>query len=144
MFETIEQVAKGVELVAITPYQLNGFRRVEGDGTEEHGPALEAGFRVLEDSSAEVRLRMTLVTPQASLLADIAATYACEGRFGEEHQDLIGEFITRIGAMAVIPFLREAIMTTASRLGVEAPILGIVRQGELNFGDPVVGATFPG
>lgn len=43
---------------------------------------------------------------------------------------VVAEFIERVGLMAVFPFLREAVFTTASRLGVPPPVVEILRAGE--------------
>jgi len=41
------------------------------------------------------------------------------------------EFATRVAFMTVYPYLRSSIQGSATRLGVKAPILGMVRQGDM-------------
>ena len=35
--------------------------------------------------------------------------------------------------MTLVPYLRESVHTTAARLGVKVPMLGIVRQGDFTL-----------
>ncbi|MGY3567975.1 hypothetical protein [Sinomonas sp. RB5] len=130
-YKSIEEVVQGVELTKITTYEIHGILRQPDDGLSE-SQDMQAAFR-FGDGHAEVRLRMSLVTPDASLLADIAAGYDCEGTFEGTDGEVVGDFVTKIGSMNVIPYLREALTTTASRLGVPAPILGLIRYGELGL-----------
>lgn len=41
------------------------------------------------------------------------------------------EFATRVAFMTVYPYLRASIQGSATRLGVKAPVLGMVRQGDM-------------
>lgn len=94
-----------------------------GDGTvsiEVHpvtwGTTLETWFRI------------TVELPDAKLVAAYATL------FTREHDQDIPEpvrveFVERVAVMAVFPYLRESIHTSAVRLQVPPPVLDILRQG---------------
>lgn len=117
------------ELTEIRVYEIGG-RRVDGTGSES-----AEDFQVRATGNThhfETRARLTLVTAEAELLADLSAVHA----FDEElniSKEVAAEFTQRVGIMAVYPFVREQIFTSASRLGVTAPVLGMLRAGQFNI-----------
>jgi hypothetical protein len=68
----------------------------------------------------------------AEFVADMEARY----RFLEPRtvSDAVKqEFATRVAFMTVYPYLRSSIQGSATRLGVKAPVLGMVRQGDMTI-----------
>lgn len=120
-----------VELTDITHYEVSGVRRqtkVEDD--------FEAGARdpqVMvrsEDGKLETRVRLTFESVDARLVADIAAIYTLSEPL-EIDEDVISEFLERVGIMAVYPYLRAALHGSAAQIGVDAPVLGLFRPSSL-------------
>lgn len=67
----------------------------------------------------------------AEFVADMEARYALPAKF-EIAEAVQQEFATRVAFMAVYPYMRTSVQTMAMRLGVPAPVLGIVRQGGMS------------
>ena len=121
-----------VELTAITTYEISGQRVAEAEASvQEVGDDFQVMVR-LGAQDLETRGRVRVQTSQAVLIADVSATYT----FSEPvdlSSDVVGEFVERVGVMAIFPYLREAVHTTASRLGVDAPVLGLLRAGNFRI-----------
>ncbi|WP_043625069.1 hypothetical protein [Nonomuraea candida] len=106
-------------------------------------------LRVLHQTNGHrflVRGRLTVKTPQGVLIADAVAVFeatpekgAAQNSAAEAHPDLkLGEdaqtsFAENVGVPTLFPFLREAIHSGASRIGIRAPLLGILRAGSVRL-----------
>lgn len=125
------------ELVDIHPYRISGTRHLDAlsaADTEQQDMAL----RVSRDAyGLEARLSLTLVTSEAELIADIGARYHYSEPL-EVDDSVIAEFVQRVAVMNAFPYLRESVYTTATRLGVAAPVLGLLRAGQLRVTPPGV------
>lgn len=117
------------ELTRIKVYEVAG-RRVERakdaaarEPSEVFSVVTQAG-----DTWFETRSKMVVKTVDADLVADAAAVFTYSEPL-EVPQEVAGEFVEKVGLMAVYPFLREQVFTTASRLGVAPPVLGLLRAG---------------
>lgn len=117
------------ELTEIRVYEVAGKRVQDDDGGEarEAADALQIQARGGENWF-ETRGKMVVQTAEADLVADAAAIFTFREPV-QVSQEVATEFIARVGVMAVYPFLREQIHTTASRLGVPAPVVGLLRAG---------------
>lgn len=125
--ETVVDLVQLVELTEFRSYRLLGERVPDAEGrTETQSLSVLAGG---DSTHIECRVRMELQTEHANLEADIGAVYTTPEPV-EMPAAVVAEFIERVGLMAVFPFLREAVFTTASRLGVPPPVVGILRAGE--------------
>jgi hypothetical protein len=123
-----------VELTAITTYEVGGRRgeeKPDDAGSSESSDDFQIKVR-LSDSDLETRARVRVDSAQAELIADVSATYTFTEPL-ELSREVVGEFVERVGVMSVFPYLREAIHTTASRLGVDAPVLGLLRAGSFRL-----------
>ncbi len=77
----------------------------------------------------ETRVRIDITLADADISAEVAVLY----RFAEEltvPEAVVTEFVERVSVMAAFPYVRESVSTTASRLGVAPPVLGMLRAGE--------------
>jgi len=125
--ESVVDLVQLVELSEFRTYRLVGQRAAT---TDERQPSQSLSVLAGGDSThIECRVRMLLATEHADLEADIGAVYTIAEPVALTSA-VVAEFIERVGVMAVFPFLREAVFTTASRLGVPAPVVGILRAGE--------------
>lgn len=134
--ETGSRIAEVGELLAladltgITTYAISGERHSDG---AVHEPQQEMLVAVREEQLGfETRIQLTQTTPEAKLVADIGATYTLE-RPVTLAPGIMNEFVERVGVMAIFPYLREAVSTTATRIGVPAPIYGLMRQGQVHL-----------
>lgn len=120
------------ELTDIRVYEVLGRRAPETQDQEDRqiGHELTAHVRG-DDTWLETRARMVLHTEEADLVADAASIFT----FAEPLDvapTAIRDFVEKVGVMAVFPFLREQVFTTATRLGVPAPVVGLLRAGEFH------------
>lgn len=143
--DTLTDLVEAVELASITVHEQSA-KRVENDVEvgSEPSPLIEAFVRVF-DGGIETRFKMTFEGPGYVIVSDIALFYKDLEEF-ELDANLVPEFLNEVAVMAAYPYLREGVTTSASRLDVERPVLGIVRRGQVQFGqeDPRVEQTANG
>lgn len=142
MTET-RRVSTIVDLVALV--DLTGVRTFEFSGRLLDAPA-DAEIEERQDiqvhlraspGDLQVRVRLTIQTDEAELVADCAAVFELKESDPNEQieidDDVKREFVERVGIMAVYPFLRESIFATAVRLQVAAPVLGLLKAGQFSM-----------
>ncbi|NTW41604.1 MAG: hypothetical protein HGA44_17285 [Cellulomonadaceae bacterium] len=134
--QSAAEILPYVELTEVRTYSLVG-RRDDSDRSEDITP--DIGIRVTQEE-IETRMRIAVNTGEAYLEADMSVVHLVQ-RPVNLWAHVVTEFIERVSVMAVYPFVREAVFTTASRLGVDAPVLGMVRGGQLGVGN-LDGADF--
>lgn len=122
-----------VELTGIRTYALSG-RVLEGldAPTTPDAEALPEVGIMLHPEWIETRMRMTVRSASAEFHAEIGVRYEFRQPLNL-WADVVQEFVVRVGVMAAYPFVREAIYTTAIRMGEDAPVLGLVRAGEFEI-----------
>lgn len=125
--DSVVDLLQLVEMSEVRTYRLSGERVAD---SEDREPAQSLTMLVGGDAEhIECRVRMMLGTVAADLQADIGAVYTISEPVALT-SEIVAEFTERVALMAVFPFLREAVFTTASRLGVPPPVLGLLRAGE--------------
>ena len=79
-------------------------------------------------TTIETWFRLTVDLPDAKLAAAYATLFT---RDSDEAipEPVQVEFVERVAIMAVFPYLRESVHTSAVRLQVPPPVLDIMRQG---------------
>ncbi|TRW47536.1 hypothetical protein [Georgenia yuyongxinii] len=132
LVETLEELVQLTELVGITVYEQSA-KRVENqvDEDEESAPRIEVLVRALEDG-IEPRFKLVFEGPGFVLTTDLALHYQDREQITIDER-VVPEFLNDVAFMSAYPFLREGIMTSAARLGVQPPLLGLVRRGEIEF-----------
>ncbi|WP_432457949.1 hypothetical protein [Cellulomonas iranensis] len=128
-----------VDLRDVRTYTLSGRRLRGSTPTDDVAP--ELGVRI-DESELEVRMRLAVATSDAEFEVDIAVVYGLL-RPVNLWSEVVAEFIQRVAVMSVYPFVREAVFSTASRMGVEAPVLGLVRQNDVSLQDSGGPALMP-
>ena len=120
-------------LTGVQAYEVRG-RRTDPLPPEDvvKSAAPEVAIRV-SDTSIEVRMKLEVATEEAKLFADMAVSYTlskpCHVTLG-----VLEEFVDRVGVMALYPFVRESIFSTAARLRVKAPVLGLLLADAFHVG----------
>lgn len=124
-----------VELTAIQVFEISGrLADPDSDGLEDTGEVSpELGVRVSGDALT-VRMRLELVSKDAVYVADMAVEYTLD-RPVNFLGSVASEFVERVAAMAVFPYVRESIFTTATRMGRDAPVLGLMKSGDFSVGE---------
>jgi hypothetical protein len=84
------------------------------------------------DHELETRFKLEVTAEEFDGVADLGIIYS-----KSEPAEVVGELLTgfmeEVAVMAAYPFLRESIFTSASRLDVNRPVLGILRRGDARF-----------
>lgn len=126
-----------VELSDVVIHEERG-RRVywsEEDAADHEFPLTKNSLATTNDGSDfRFRFRMVFVDERAEYVTDVEVVYSSENRV-ELAPHVVPDFASRVAFMAAYPFMRASIFATASRLGMPAPILALVRQGEFSLGE---------
>lgn len=127
------------ELKDIVYYAVSATRHgdanraaIAGDtGSRTDQIEIEVAVRHLP-TSIEVRCRGSVDVPEAQFVADAAAIFELSHQV-EISAETMGEFVSKVGVMAVYPFLRESIFACASKLRVDPPVLALLRPGDMKI-----------
>lgn len=91
---------------------------------------LNIATRVMEDEAFEARFRILIEAPQADIVVDVVTTYALNEP-AVLLEAVTQEFVQRVAIMAAWPFIRSQVFLLASQLGIEVPVLPLIKQGML-------------
>ena len=117
-----------VELTDIVIYELHGVRQ---EGQDE--AQIEISVEERHDAtSIEPRFRMVVTDSFATYTADVGTRYQANQPL-ELPKPVVKEFIERVAIMAAYPFIRESIATTAARMQLAVPVLGLLRSGSFSL-----------
>lgn len=132
----IQDLAEAIqvfELVEVVAYEHSG-KRVPVAPEEVGGRTTGSELEVMVRHAAgeiETRFRMTVTAPGMELASDVGVVYKSEDCVLAER--LLPDFLEEIGIMAAYPYLREGTSTSAVRLGLAAPTLGLLRRGQFTL-----------
>lgn len=128
----IQELVDLVSLQEIRFYEVGSRAMASGDGTGEP-PQVQVGYsQRTEGSELEDRFRFVFKTDVAEYLIELAAIYhLSESRSVPE--EIRVDFAERVGFMALFPFVREALVNGAARLGKRGPLLDFMRPGDLKI-----------
>lgn len=128
--DDIGRLVEVIDLVGIEKFEERGRRVVRED--EEIRQVNSLGVVRRFPEGLLIRVRAVVGFGDAEYVADIAANYEFD-HGAHVSDDVITEFVERVGFFAVYPFLRESIFSSATRMGRPAPVMGVVRAGEFTF-----------
>ena len=132
-----------VELTEIKVYEVRGRRIEATDDAPRAEPTESMSVHARgADTWLETRGRLVVHTLEADILADAGAVFSFSAPL-DVTEAVAAEFVEKVGVMAVYPFLREHVFTTASRLGVAPPVIGLLRAGGFKV-DPSTGTGSEG
>lgn len=131
-YETARDMLPVLELNRVTPYEVAG-KRVSAPEVTEITSSMESMIGGEEGKSFVFRVRQRVKTSEAEIAADFEAEYRFSEPGGQISEEAQVEFAEKVAFMALVPYLRESVHTTAMRLGVQPPLLGMVRQGEFRL-----------
>lgn len=136
--ESVEELVPLLSLVALREYEVSGKRTEAGPmaKSEPTGPVLllepKMDIQIMENHNEEhieSRFRATVDNGLGVFLIDVGLMY----KFSEPidlGQTAIHSFIEKVAIMAAWPFIREGIATTAARMELPVPVLGLMKQGQ--------------
>jgi hypothetical protein len=116
-----------IELKGIIIYEIQGIRNnVKRD---ESGTDLAISVQESHDQTfVEPRFRMLVSDSHARYTVDVGTRYEMS-RPIDLSKSVLKEFIERVAIMAAFPFIRESVATTAARMELGVPVLGLLRAG---------------
>lgn len=138
--DSVEELVRAAEISQVIFHEVSARRLASGgdDGADDDvdgPPALQVAVRI-DGRELEVRCRVDGEFHGGKYVADVSACY--ELQFEESvpsdgevaiGQDVTDAFVSNVGIMAVYPFLRQAIHQSGSRLGLQPPLLPLLRLG---------------
>ena len=138
LIKSVEELVPFLNLVALRQYEISG-KRTEATPMEKSESAdLESltepqmDVQIMENHNEqhiETRFRATVDNGVGVFLTDIGLLYNFSEPIDLE-QVAINNFIERIAIMAAWPFIREGVATTAARMELPVPVLGLMKQGQ--------------
>ena len=131
-YETARDLLPVLELSRVTPYEIAG-KRVPSPETTEIQSRMESMIGGTERATFVFRVRQLVKTDEAEITADFEVEYRFAESGGQISEEAQVEFAEKVAFMTLVPYLRESVHTTAVRLGVRPPLLGMVRQGEFRL-----------
>ncbi|MFC8528402.1 hypothetical protein [Nocardia sp. NPDC057227] len=116
------------ELTDIVFYECSG-RRDRDSGEAPLSIQIALGREKL---GLEVRCRATIAGAGGEYVADASAVFTFREPV-EATEEAITDFAARVGVMAVYPYLRESITQSSAKLGLQRPVLRLLRPGEVSL-----------
>ncbi|MBB1010706.1 hypothetical protein BXY47_0059 [Dietzia kunjamensis] len=114
------------ELTDVIFYEVRARRAPQATDSEV---AIQIALR-RDELVLEVRCRATVTGAGGEYFTDASAVFTLREQISAT-EDVITDFVERVGVMAVYPYLRESISQSAAKLGLERPILKLLRPGEV-------------
>ena len=79
----------------------------------------------------EVWVRMTVQIPEQAMLRVAVSTVYNRDDDVEVPDDVRRDFVARVAVMTAFPYIREGVQSMATRLAVDVPTLGLLKQGQV-------------
>ncbi|GAA2540754.1 hypothetical protein GCM10009860_21940 [Microbacterium mitrae] len=132
---TIDSTAELVEHVSLSQIRVyeTGSRAKSYDDLEASAVNFNLGYAErTEGRELEDRFRFVVETPSTDYLFELGAIYTLD-LDAEIPQDVRIDFAERVGFMALFPYLREYLTSSAARLNRPGPLLDFVRPGDMKI-----------
>lgn len=131
-YESARDLLPVLGLNRVTAYEVAG-KRVPSPEITEIKSSMESMIGGEEGDAFVFRVRQRVKTDEAEITADFEVEYRFNEPGGQISEEAQVEFAEKVAFMTLVPYLRESVHTTAMRLGVQPPLLGMVRQGEFRL-----------
>lgn len=115
------------ELTDIVFYETSARRNPD---VEETALSIEIALRK-EEEVLEVRCRAIAAGGGGEYVADASAVFALQEPV-DVPDAVMTEFVERVGVMSVYPYLRESITQSGAKLGLDRPVLKLLRPGDVH------------
>ncbi|MHA7146748.1 hypothetical protein ACX80U_18735 [Arthrobacter sp. TmT3-37] len=133
--ESIEQMVNEVALSSIDYFELSARSKAGfGDdigADENQPPEIKLTIQGIA-GKFRVRLHVFVAAALGEVVVDLAVTYDLDEKY-EVPQDIGVDFANRVGVMALLPYVREAIHSQTSKVFGEGLLMPILRAGDLEF-----------
>jgi hypothetical protein len=126
-YSDVRKLLDASELTDVVVYEILGTRA----DTAAESFTLQVLTR-LEDNEFEIRCKASVSGHGGRYDVDAGAVFALSEP-GKIEEGTAREFAEKVGVMAVYPYLRATISQTASSLGLDRPVLPLLRSGAINL-----------
>lgn len=141
-------LVEDVEILAITFLEIAARRIEQGDEDTESdlddaddegdqiqpSHLLQTGHRK-DDHGFRIRVRTEIPLKRGNVVSDIAVEYELSSLLASElSEELMLEFVNRVGVMALIPYLRQSVADVTQRVFGSPLTMPMIRAGDLQFG----------
>lgn len=124
----VHELLQLLDLSGITHHEIRG-RLLDEPGPSDGPTSYNIEVQHRDPPAAlQIRFQMTVHHPAAEYVIDISSLYSAHGPFTVS-REVVAVFIEKVAVMAVFPFLREGLATTAARMELPVPIIGLLRPG---------------
>ncbi|MBM4468150.1 hypothetical protein GS502_01265 [Rhodococcus hoagii] len=120
------------ELTDIVFHEIHG-KRV--DNTEDDGAFSLNVMTRSEPQLLEIRCHATASGAGGEYVADVSAVFTLSEPV-ELSPDVTREFAEKVGVMAVYPYVRESMTQSGAKLGLDRPVLPLLRAGDVKLDTP--------
>ena len=143
----LEELIGSLELRNVSFFEVSARRwnadpDVDEKPFEEEDIDLKVMHKVQSDR-VSVRCRMVFSGTEGRVVADAAALFVIkedqdvsDSREVELDPQVLRAFISRVGIRIVFPYLREAVQESARKVRIKAPVLNLLRPGQLDIDEP--------
>ncbi|GAA1993358.1 SecB-like chaperone SecBL [Isoptericola halotolerans] len=133
--EDVRELLELADLTQIVTYALSA-KRVQNqiETMDDAEQELQAQTRY-DGKHLEARFALRFHAPNVDYFADIGGIFETPETV-ELADNVVPEFLSKIGVMAVFPYLREAVSGLGARLGAQVPVIGLLRLGDITFSAP--------
>lgn len=129
-YEEINNVYDLVEHIQLVEVRLVRFKAMPDKDAED---SVGMSFNMdVTDGQLTTLFAFRLVSDDYSLETEHAAVWNVDIPLLPDGE-AIADFIQKVAFMTVYPYVREALATSACRLGLPAPTLSLVRQGDVDL-----------
>ncbi|WP_088285417.1 hypothetical protein [Kineosporia sp. A_224] len=129
----VHALLKLLELTDILFYEVSARRTSASEDIIGDVDGVNIEVKVGSDEQrVEVRLVGNCDIPTATLRVDVACLFQSETPFTAA-DSTIREFAEKVGVMAAYPYLREALTEAAVKIRVPAPVMALIRPGQVSL-----------
>lgn len=133
--EDVRELLELADLTRIVTYALSAHRvQNQIESMEDATQELQAQTR-FDGRHLEARFVLRFQAPNVDYVADIGGIFETRETVELGHEVIV-DFLSKIGVMAVFPYLREAVSGLGARLGAQVPVIGLLRLGDITFSTP--------
>ncbi|CAH0302439.1 hypothetical protein SRABI91_04595 [Rhodococcoides fascians] len=128
----VRELLRASELADIIFYEVSASRiSEESEDTESPTFSMEIMTRT-EPQVIEIRCKAHAAGAGGRYVSDASALFSL-AKPVDIAEDTVREFAEKVGVMAVYPYIRESITQGGARLGLDRPVLPLLRAGEVKF-----------
>lgn len=131
----VRELLHMAELTDIVYFEVCA-RRAEDDQPEP-GFSMNVKTRV-EGNTLEVRCRAIAGGDGGEYLTDASAVFTLAEPI-DVPAETAREFAEKVGVMAVYPYIRESMTQSGAKLGLNRPVLPLLRAGDVKLDPPEIG-----